>query len=310
LRANLPVLERSRKLVRLIRDVPVSLDWDAARVKPERLSALAPLFRELGFSRMLGLLEQVVGANRGAIAAAGAVATQHSATRQADTEPIPGGLFGGGAATQGHPVAQDAPATDAPHDRPSPVATGGVLQPVVGDYRLVHSRATLDAMIGTLRAQLKAAADAGPGAWLAVDTETDSLGAMSSNLCGISLSALEGTGYYVAVKGAGGEVADGQMVRALLGPLLGDEAIAKVGQNLKYDINSLRVFGIDLGGVWLDTMVASYVLDSSRLSHGMDALAADWLGLQPIPIRDLIGKGAGQISFADVPVERACGYSA
>jgi DNA polymerase-1 len=150
----------------------------------------------------------------------------------------------------------------------------------------------------------------GENAWLAVDTETDALGAMGSKLCGICLSAREGRAFYLAVKGAGGDVLDGEIVRQKVGPLLEDETIKKVGQNVKYEINSLRVFGIEMKGAWLDTMVASYVLDSSRLSHGMDALAADWLGLEPIPITDLIGKGAKQISFADVPLERACGYAA
>ena len=84
----------------------------------------------------------------------------------------------------------------------------------------------------------------------------------------------------------------------------------KLGQNIKYDINALRNFGLQLNDVDFDTMVASYVIDSSRLSHGMDALAADYLGLRPIPISDLIGKAAKQIYFADVPLERAAHYAA
>jgi DNA polymerase-1 len=146
-------------------------------------------------------------------------------------------------------------------------------------------------------------------AWLSVDTETDALGSMTSNLCGISLSAKEATGYYIAVKGAG-DVLDEMTLRECLGPLLADASIKKCGQNLKYDINALRNFGLQLNGIAFDTMVASYVIDSSRLSHGMDALAADLLGLRPIPITDLIGKGAKQISFADVPLNRAAHYAA
>src|SRR5262245_56307189 len=131
---------------------------------------------------------------------------------------------------------------------------------------------------------------------------------MASNLCGISLSAKEGTGYYVAVKGAMDDVLDGKVVRERLGPLLADASVKKIGQNLKYDINSLRNFGLPLEGMSFDTMVASYVIDSSRLSHGMDALAADYLALRPIPISDLIGKASQQISFADVPLARAAHY--
>ncbi len=182
------------------------------------------------------------------------------------------------------------------------------LRPVEGDYRLVNTREKLEEMLSTLRRQL--AEVHGRPAWLAVDTETDALGSMASNLCGISLSAKEGTGYYVAVKGAVEEVLDETLVRDRLGPVLADPAIKKLGQNLKYDINSLRNFGLQLNGVDFDTMVASYVVDSSRLSHGMDALAADYLGLRPIPISDLIGKASSQISFADVPLQRAAHYSA
>jgi DNA polymerase-1 len=185
------------------------------------------------------------------------------------------------------------------------------LQPVVGDYHLINTPELLDAMVTTLRGQIAETERSGQRpAWLAVDTETDALGSMASNLCGISLSAKTGTGYYVAVKGAGDAVLDEMVVRECLGPLLSDASIKKVGQNLKYDINSLRNFGIQLNGVHFDTMVASYVIDSSRLSHGMDSLAADLLGLRPIPITDLIGKGANQVSFADVPVSRAAHYAA
>jgi DNA polymerase-1 len=111
------------------------------------------------------------------------------------------------------------------------------------------------------------------------------------------------------VKGANDDVLDEMTVRECLGPMLSDPSIPKAGQNLKYDINSLRNFGLQLNGVNFDTMVASYVIDSSRLSHGMDALAADYLGLRPIPITDLIGRASQQISFADVPLDRAAHYS-
>jgi DNA polymerase-1 len=191
---------------------------------------------------------------------------------------------------------------------PSLLPTG--LSPVVGNYQLVNTPEKLDAMLATLREQLREAQAADPlTAWLAVDTETDALGSMVSHLCGISLSAKPGTGFYVAVKGAVQDVLDENFVRQKLAPLLNDPAIKKVGQNLKYDLNALRLFGLPLAGIDFDTMVASYVIDSSRLSHGMDALAADYLQLKPIPISDLIGSGKSAISFADVPLTRAAQYS-
>ncbi len=189
----------------------------------------------------------------------------------------------------------------------SPPQSG--LHEVIGDYTLINTPEKLDRMVTTLREQLTEAAQNNTPAYLSVDTETDALGSMTSNLCGISLSAKEATGFYIPTKGAG-DVLDEMIIRECLGPLLADHSIKKVGQNLKYDINSLRNFGLQLNNIHFDTMVASYIIDSSRLSHGMDALAADLLGLRPIPITDLIGKGAKQISFADVPLDRATRYAA
>jgi DNA polymerase-1 len=329
-RNNLHVLDNSRKLVELQFDVPVpAFDWGKSEVHPELLPKLAPIFQQLGFSKLLTMLEQVVGMYRGGEVPAApvtlkappptALISPARARAADDSGGIAGGLFDQAPSTHPAPTEEDQVtlATAAPEHAqqtdsdlsPQPAPAG--LQPVVGDYQLVNTPEKLDAMVAALRRQLAEAAKRGDRpAWLAVDTETDALGSMASNLCGISLSAKTGTGFYVPVKGAGDEVLDEMVVRECLGPLLADATVQKVGQNLKYDINSLRNFGIQLNGVHFDTMVASYVIDSSRLSHGMDALAADHLGLRPIPITDLIGKGAKQISFADVPVSRATGYAA
>jgi DNA polymerase-1 len=339
-RSNLHVLDNSRKLVELMFDVPVpKLDWNAAKVHPELWSKLAPIFQQLGFTKLLTMLEQVVNLYRDQMAvpvtipqtlpAAPKSPSSKLETRNSKLVPLEGGLFDQPPETQPAPTADDERtlASAAPEhalqtdselqtDDAAPIETRVGLQPVKGDYILVNTREKLEEMVRTLRQQLSEpsvpqslSASVPSPKWLAVDTETDSLGAMTSNLCGISLSAKETTGYYVAVKGAG-DVLDEMTVRECLGPLLADPTVKKVGQNLKYDINSLRVFGMQLNGIAFDTMVASYVIDSSRLSHGMDSLAADLLGLKPIPITDLIGRASQQISFADVPLDRACTYAA
>ncbi len=337
LRANLHVLENSRKLVELQFDVPIpEMNWDAARVHPENLPKLAPVFHELGFSKLLGILEQVVGqyrdqmprmapgtiaAPKGAPIAAGGKLPPKVAKKPA-AAPMGGGLFDqvpDEPATHPAPTQEDqlTLATAAPEhelqtdsELQTDVQEQQGLRPVEGTYVLVNTPEKLTAMLESLRGQLAEVKKAGKRpAWLSVDTETDALGSMASNLCGISLSAKAGTGFYVAVKGANDDVLDEMLVRECLGPMLSDASIPKAGQNLKYDINSLRSFGLQLNGMHFDTMVASYVIDSSRLSHGMDALAADYLGLRPIPITDLIGRASQQISFADVPLNRAAHYS-
>jgi len=297
-RANVHVLDQSRKLVELQFDVPIgSFDWAASSVKPELLPKLAPLFQQLGFSRLTQMLEQVVQQYRASGAMLIDVAPSPEPTKKKPT-PAPS-AGGGGLFDMPRDDAPSAPATSPDEEESAPPQTITGLKPVDGVYTLVNTAETLDAMLAALHG-----CDV-----IALDTETDALGAMQSNLCGISLSGKVGTGYYIAVKGAG-DCLDLATIKQKLGPLLADEKVKKVGQNLKYDINALRVAGLAVDGVYFDTMVASYVLDSSRLSHGMDALAADLLGLQPIPISDLIGKGAKQISFADVPLDRATHYAA
>jgi DNA polymerase I len=314
-RANLHVLEHSRKMVGLHYDLPVQMDWAAARLQPEKLPALADVFRELGFTRLLGTLDELVAAYRGARPPAAAPKPQPAPpsglprrglrnSKQADGPT----LFDQSAESSDEmAIADDAPeGTESvePSDEPQAGFNFSALQPSGGDYRLINTPQLLDEMITQLQADLAASSHH----WLAVDTETDALGSIASNLCGISLCAKEKLAYYVAVKGPG-DCLPITIVKDKLGPMLADPAIKKVGQNLKYDINALRCAGLPFAGTFLDTMVASYVLDSSRLTHKMDALAADFLGVQTIPITDLIGKGKTQTSFDNVPLDRAATYS-
>lgn len=249
-RNNIHVLDNSRKLVELMFDVPVpKLDWNAAKVHPELWARLAPIFQQLGFTKLLTMLEQIVNLYRDQMPASSPpieIAPSRPKpkleTRNAKLETsLTGGLFDQPVDTQPAPTAEDEQtlATAAPEhalQTDSDLATQDSeprtqdftpagLQPVVGQYTLVNTKEKLEDMVRTLKEQL-AAPPPGRPAWLAVDTETDSLGAMSSALCGISLSAKEGTGYYVATKGAG-DVLDEMVVRECLGPLLADPSVKK-----------------------------------------------------------------------------------
>ena len=92
-------------------------------------------------------------------------------------------------------------------------------------------------------------------------------------------------------------------------PILADPRVKKIGQNLKYDMTVLRNAQMPLGGVYFDTMVASYVLDPERMSHSLDNLALDFLNYESIPIVSLIGKGKNQLTFDLVDLDTACEYS-
>ena len=144
---------------------------------------------------------------------------------------------------------------------------------------------------------------------LAVDTETTGLNPVTAKLVGISLSWKGGAAYYIPVRALSGDVISIGLLEEYLKPILENADIGKVGQNIKYDIVVLRQVGIELKGVEFDTMVASFVLDSTRRSHGIDHLAEEFLGHKMIPITDLIGKGKNQVTMDEVPVSHVCEYA-
>ena len=315
LRSNLGVLNQSRKLVQLQTNVPVEFSWSQCRFDCNRLSLLLPMFEELNFRRLIPQLQRAEGRAGSGPATANAHVVPALVPRQAAT--LPAKAFTSPEVNLFNQIPEDVPVTspasegsgDSPPSDADPLTTAAVtapaLQPVHGNYRLVASTAALLQMVQEIRELLSQS----ELRWLSVDTETDALGAMKSHVCGISVCAVRGQAWYIAIKGPG-ECVPTDSLHEYLGPLLADPTIKKIGQNLKYDINVLRRCQLPLAGVYMDTMIADYLLDSSRVSHSMDAMAADYLGLKPIPIVDLIGKGAQQKSFAQVPLEQACTYAA
>jgi DNA polymerase-1 len=133
---------------------------------------------------------------------------------------------------------------------------------------------------------------------------------MRADLVGISFSWKEHTGYYLPVKAPlGTKHLDIAVVRRELAPILADENVKKIGQNIKYDMLVLQNAGMPIKGVHFDTMVASYCLDPGRSSHSLDQMALDFLDYESIPISALIGKGKNQLTFDMVDTSAACEYS-
>ena len=151
------------------------------------------------------------------------------------------------------------------------------------------------------------------GAALAcVDTETTSLDPMAAQLVGISVSVEPGAAAYIPVghRYAGApQQLDREAVLARLKPWLEDAARPKLGQNAKYDRHVFANHGVAMRGVAHDTLLESYVLESHQ-RHDMDALAARYLGVKTIAYADVAGKGASQIPFDQVELQRATEYSA
>ncbi len=196
---------------------------------------------------------------------------------------------------------------------PDPAAAAAQPEPQ-REVIIVDDPADLAAMVTELRA----------APLVAFDTETSSLEPHDAELIGLSLASTPERVWYLPFghrAPAGdlfGDAAPRTAPRNLppitsaacraVRDLLEDAALPKAAQNGKYDIQVLRRAGLEVAGYSYDSMLASFILDPSRRSHGIDALAFDLLGERMTSYTELTGKGKAQIPFAEVPVERAAAY--
>ncbi len=191
--------------------------------------------------------------------------------------------------------------------------------PGEGEYELVQDEKALQAWID-------AASEAGV---VAFDTETTSLDSMVAELVGLSLSITGGRACYVPVAhvapggaadgeldlgdGGGKQDAPKQIARdkavKLLKPLLEDPGVLKVGHNIKYDMQVMARYGVEVAPID-DTMILSYVLEGGAHGHGLDELATLMLGHTNIKYSEVAGSGKKQISFAEVALDKALDYAA
>jgi DNA polymerase-1 len=190
-----------------------------------------------------------------------------------------------------------------------PSLGGAAAQPAGRVCRIVQKEEDLDALIRELASV----------PMFVLDTETTSLQAMSAEIVGLSFSWKEGEAVYVPLllpedhfSGDLFSSPKGEQGRAALHklkPVLEDPRIRKCGQNIKYDMLVLRRHGVDVQGVDFDTMVAAYLINPSARAFGIDALALEFLNLQKIPTKSLIGSGAKRISMAEVELEKIAEYA-
>lgn len=189
-----------------------------------------------------------------------------------------------------------------------PVTAENVVPPPVvvereKDYQLILTAEDLDRWIKKLQqAEL-----------FAFDTETTSLDYMSARVVGVSFAVEPGEAAYLPFGhdylGVEPQL-DEAMVFAALKPLLEDADKAKVGQNLKYDRSVLANHGIEFNGIRFDTMLESYVLNSTASRHDMDSLARHYLDVGTIKFEDIAGKGAKQLTFNQIELQQAGPYAA
>ncbi|HDO1385555.1 TPA: DNA polymerase I [Aeromonas veronii] len=171
------------------------------------------------------------------------------------------------------------------------------------DYRCILDEAEFDGWLE----QLKTAP------LFAFDTETTSLDYMEARIVGVSFAVEPGKAAYVPFGhdylGAPVQLSEA-VVLGKLKPLLEDPTRLKVGQNLKYDRNVLLNHDIDLQGIAYDTMLESYVLNSTASRHDMDSLAKRYLGVETTSFEDIAGKGVKQLTFNQIELEQAAPYAA
>jgi DNA polymerase-1 len=179
------------------------------------------------------------------------------------------------------------------------------------DYEAVRDEAALAPWIALIRER----------GHVAMDTETTSLDEMRASLVGISLCVEAGHACYIPLghRQGGGDLfgsvdlVAGQMpldtALSMLKPVLEDDSILKIGQNMKYDAKILARHGIAVAPID-DTMLMSYAMHAGLHGHGMDALSEHYLGHVPIPIKSLLGSGKGMVTFDRVPVDDAVKYAA
>ncbi|MGL6489200.1 DNA polymerase I [Aeromonas hydrophila] len=171
------------------------------------------------------------------------------------------------------------------------------------DYRCILDEAEFDDWLARLQA----------APLFAFDTETTSLDYMEARVVGVSFAIEPGKAAYVPFGhdylGAPVQLTEA-VVLGKLKPLLEDPARLKVGQNLKYDRNVLLNHGIELQGIAYDTMLESYVLNSTASRHDMDSLARRYLNAETISFEEIAGKGVKQLTFNQIELEQAAPYAA
>jgi len=267
---------KSRELVRLKTDVPIEIDWAAARVggfQPELLQALC---RECGFRQLARRLETLAAKLRDV---SRPVDLSLPAELQISDETIsePPALAAASELTTASSAAWNA------------------------TYKTIATREDLTWLAGELGRQAE----------FVIDTETTAIQPRWAEIVGYSFCWRPGEAYYLPVRAPAGQPQlDPAEVLTALKPVLENPAIAKIGQNLKYDMVVLRSAGIKLQGAAFDTMVADYLLDPGERSHNMDDMARRHLGHLTITIDQLIGSGKNQKRMDEVPVELVTQYAA
>jgi DNA polymerase-1 len=170
-------------------------------------------------------------------------------------------------------------------------------------YKMVHTVADMENLVSELENK----------GVFAIDTETTDIDPMRADLVGLSFSYMNDAGVYIPVghtNTSGIQMPGKEDILRIFKPLLENPDIAKVGQNIKYDVIVLARYGIEIKGIVFDTMIASHLLNPGTRGHGLDRIAMNLFGHKMVSYEDVTGKGKDQIGFQEVPLDLAADYAA
>jgi len=323
LRAGLQTLELSKKLATIDIELDLPLAHDQLTPTPPDTEKLRELYTRYELRSLLKQLEggdtatggptgaggswggsagASSGAGAGAAGGAGAGASTTTGAGAVGAGAVGAGAAAGAGASAG--AGAQAGANQLP-TAPGRLAPGAPspLEGVERKYETITQWEDLERWIALLsKSDL-----------FAFDTETTSLEYMKAEIVGVSFCLERGIAAYVPVRhdyAGAPEQLDRDKVLAALKPILEDPERGKIGHHLKYDAHVLANHNIELAGMRFDTMLESYVLNSVASRHDMDSTAACYLGIKTIRFEDIAGKGAKQLTFNQVPVDKASEYAA
>ncbi|GHB81086.1 DNA polymerase I [Persicitalea jodogahamensis] len=283
IRENADQAIMSRELATIDVNVPIPFSAkDLIHEEPDAEKVNA-LFDELEFRT---LRRRVLGDDP--------ISTTATTKQKTTTKDQPGQLDLFGAASNPN-IAAFENSTSTNQTEPAPVVYRSIAT-ATHDYQTVDTRELMVSLANYLSQQNE----------FCFDTETTSLDALQAELVGIAFSYRPGEAFYVPVPE---DREQAQAIVEIFRPVFENEAITKIGQNLKYDMLVLKNYDLEIRGPLADTMLAHYLLEPEQ-RHGMDRLAMNYLQYQPVAIEELIGKkGKNQSTMREVPVHEVTEYA-
>lgn len=279
----------SKDLARIDIDVPVDFDEEHCRITPVNKEVLAEIFKDLEFR---SIAKEILGNDeQSANQSVNPNSRSQSATQNPKSKVGQGDLF---ADTEDAKAAQEIPLFKS--ILPSHSVADKNIHNTSHAYHLIDTPELYSELI-------KKITDTG---LFAYDSETTNIEAARAEMVGMSFCCVAHEAYYVPMPA---DQVVAQKIVEIFRPLFENAAVKKIGQNIKYDLIILKNYGVEMQGVYFDTMLAHYLIEP-ELRHNMNYMSETYLKYAPVEIETLIGKGKNQLSMRDIAVDRVKEYAA